>query len=343
MTPIVLGERNRRRIEPNRHKRSDADKKGAAERHLEQEQASFALRQSLRHAGVSAKLTSAQLQREPFSGRGARVEEFAVDDRFNKHSFWHASLTFDRPVHGPLLLGDGRFMGLGLLQPEQLSGGIFAFSIESGLIENPDPVRLSKSLRRAVMARVGTQYAGARLPYYFSGHTGNSVPADSIRNPHLTYAFDPVSRRLLVIQPEAFGQEVGASCTYFQALSVALDGFSKLHAGPEGTLTLLRSQFTKTDSLIAPARTWESLTPYCVNRHAKKTAAEEVIIRDVLNECSRRGLPRPCITVLNWKAVRGMGLQATLRFEFLRYISGPVILGKTRHHGGGLFRGVKSS
>ena len=29
----------------------------------------------------------------------------------------HASLTFDKPVTGPLMLGAGRFMGLGLMRP----------------------------------------------------------------------------------------------------------------------------------------------------------------------------------------------------------------------------------
>ena len=29
----------------------------------------------------------------------------------------HAALTFDVPVHGPLLLGAGRFLGLGLMRP----------------------------------------------------------------------------------------------------------------------------------------------------------------------------------------------------------------------------------
>ena len=34
----------------------------------------------------------------------------------------HAALTFDEPIHGPLLLGAGRFAGLGLMRPIPESG-----------------------------------------------------------------------------------------------------------------------------------------------------------------------------------------------------------------------------
>ena len=31
----------------------------------------------------------------------------------------HARIAFERPVHGPVLLGAGRFVGLGLFRPEE--------------------------------------------------------------------------------------------------------------------------------------------------------------------------------------------------------------------------------
>ncbi len=339
VTPIALTQATRRRIEPNRSNRTADDNKGAAERRLEQEQATSALRQALRHSGVSAQVIRVHLQREPFSGRGKRVEDFARGDRFNKHSLWHANLAFDRPISGPLLLGDGRFMGLGLLEPSQTNAGVFAFSIESGLADDPDPVRLAKSLRRAVMARVGNYFRETHLPTYFSGHTTNG-PADSVAQPHLTYVFHPTETRLLVIQPTLSDNARRESKRHTHTLELALDGFNTLHAGPDGAMRLNRTQIDEsTDPLFAPSSSWTSLTPYRVNRHAKKTSPEEVIIRDVLTEIRRRELPRPRqVTVLDWKAITGAGLQASLRLEFINSVSGPICLGKTRHHGGGLFQ-----
>lgn len=339
VTPIALTHATRRRIEPNRSKRTADENKGAAERRLEQEQATSELRQALRHAGVSGQVIRVHVQREPFSGRGKRVEDFASGDRFNKHSLWHATLAFDRPIGGPLLLGDGRFMGLGLLQPLQANAGVFAFSIESGLSDDPDPLRLAKSLRRAVMARVGKHFRRTYLPSYFSGHTTNG-PADSVAQPHLTYVFDSKETRLLVIQPTFSENAVRESKRHTQTLELALDGFNTLHAGPDGVIRLYRTQIDEaTDPLFAPARSWTSLTVYRVNRHAKKVRPEEVVVRDVLTEIRRRGLPRPRqVKVLDWKAIAGIGLQATLRLEFDNPVSGPICVGKTRHHGGGLFQ-----
>lgn len=50
----------------------------------------------------------------------SRFPEFAQNDRNGKkikRQLIHATLTFERPVVGPLILGTGRFLGLGLMQP----------------------------------------------------------------------------------------------------------------------------------------------------------------------------------------------------------------------------------
>lgn len=43
---------------------------------------------------------------------------FPNDRTRTRRALTHATITFDRPVTGPLILGAGRFLGLGLLQPE---------------------------------------------------------------------------------------------------------------------------------------------------------------------------------------------------------------------------------
>ena len=57
----------------------------------------------------------------------------------------------------------------------------------------------------------------------------------------------------------------------------------------------------------------------------------------------RRGLPRPEITVLDWNAQPEVGLCGRLRLTFKDAIQGPIILGKTRHIGGGVFSAVDRS
>ncbi|WP_197996166.1 type I-G CRISPR-associated protein Csb2 [Gimesia panareensis] len=122
VTPVALSEAERRRIDPNRVKTDENEKKGGHEKYVEHERASFAIAQALRRANVAAKVSSIRLQREPFDRRGARVEQFAEGTRFSKHCLWHVELEFELPVSGPLLIGDGRFLGLGVMRPVTLEG-----------------------------------------------------------------------------------------------------------------------------------------------------------------------------------------------------------------------------
>lgn len=115
VTPVVLPEiTKRRRIQPTR---KAAEAKDGLERVAEMGVAGRALIQALRHAGVRESVESIRLQREPFEARGTRVEAFAEGTRFAKERLWHVELAFGRSVKGPLLIGDGRFLGLGLMAP----------------------------------------------------------------------------------------------------------------------------------------------------------------------------------------------------------------------------------
>ena len=91
--------------------------KDAGERLREEARAVGAVVQALRHAGVRARLIGIHVQREPFQRRGAMAERFADDSRFSKHALWHVELQFRETVSGPLLIGDGRFCGLGVMVP----------------------------------------------------------------------------------------------------------------------------------------------------------------------------------------------------------------------------------
>jgi CRISPR-associated protein Csb2 len=341
VTPVVLPEEGRRRrIEPTRKL---AEAKRGLERVVEISRARAAVVQALRHADVRTKAETIRLQREPFEGAGSRVEPFAEGTRFEKERLWHVEIAFGVSVEGPLLLGDGRFLGLGLMVPvHDVVPGIHAFAVVGGLVGTPQPLRLARTLRRAVMARTQRVLGKSKqLDPYFSGHDSDSAPLRRSESPHLAFAFEPSSRRLVVLAPHVLERRppTEQERDHLRELDEALVGFSELRAGTDGLLKLARCTIcTDTeDSLLGRSRVWENATPYVVTRHTKKSSAAEAIAADVRAECRRLGLPQPIISSHNLRGVQASGLTGDLRLTFAHVVSGPLVLGRTRYFGGGLF------
>lgn len=71
---------------------------------------------ALRHVGVVARATDIRVQREPFFPRGRPVSEFDCD-RFETDHLYHVEIVFADPVSGPLVIGNGRWLGLGIMRP----------------------------------------------------------------------------------------------------------------------------------------------------------------------------------------------------------------------------------
>ena len=283
VTPAALSAATRRRIDP---RRQSAEAKTGREKYAEHVGASSAVVQALRHAGVGATIRSVRVQREPFERYGQRVELFAEGTRFSKHSLWHVDLELEAPVSGPLLIGDGRFLGLGLMQPVA-ARGVFAFAIDSGLNAKPDPVRLARALRRAVMARVRDALGTHRLPAFFSGHRQDGTPARAEDEPHLAFLFDPHDNTLLVMTPDHLDRRCRwRNKNHMATLEAALQGLGELRAGVDGILQL-RQVAIELDRhpLFGAARVWKSLTPYLVNRHARRATAEITLQNDLIANC----------------------------------------------------------
>jgi CRISPR-associated protein Csb2 len=120
ITPAALPEiAKRRRIEPSRR---HAEAKAGQERAAEQQRAAIAVIQAIRHAEILAGVDSVRVQREPFEANGERVESFASGTRFSKESLWHVEIEFSQPLFGPISIGDGRYLGLGLMSPIKRQG-----------------------------------------------------------------------------------------------------------------------------------------------------------------------------------------------------------------------------
>ncbi len=345
VTPAALPEdARRRRIDPVR-KRDEA--KAGRERVAEQTRAVAAVCHALRHAGVRTGVKSIRVQREPFDANGARVEAFAGGTRFAKERLWHMEVAFEAPVSGPLVIGDGRFLGLGVMAPLAKTMDIHILAIESGLIGAPDPEDIARALRRAVMARVRAVLDAEPLPAFFSGHEPDGGPARAAGSSHLAFTCDLVRSRLIVVAPHVLDRRdpTREERDHLADLDEALQGMCELRAGPAGRLVLRRTWIhVDTDALTAPSRAWESETSYVVTRHGRLDDATAALSADLIAECRRRGLPAPSAAIaLDTKGAAGTGLSGRARLEFSTAVRGPVLLGRNRYVGGGLFLATRAN
>ncbi len=76
-------------------------------------------------------------------------------------------------------------------------------------------------------------------------------------------------------------------------------------------------------------------------RHPKIGAATEALAADVRAECRRLGLPEARVESSNVRGAPGIGLTGNVALLFERRVEGPLLLGRARHLGGGLFRPVE--
>lgn len=347
ITPAALPENaSRRRIDPIR--RREEAKKGSERAH-EEASAATAVCQALRHAGIATPAQTIRVQREPFEAKGARAETFAPGTRFSRHALWHVEIAFAAPVSGPLVIGDGRYLGLGLMAPAQAAPAIHTFASDTAVGTDAAP-QLARALRRAVMARVrGALGKGPDdgLPLFFSGHEQDGSPANHEHHAHLFFAVEPgPSPRLLILAPHIVLRRSldGKEAAQLRTLDMALAGFTRLKAGSAGVLELAPlSELQPGHPLLGPARTWESRTPYCPTRHARRGKdAAAALISDAITECSRRGLPQPTVEIVGCASgPRGGHVSAYLRLDFAVAVEGPVLLGRDSHMGGGLFVAVR--
>jgi CRISPR-associated protein Csb2 len=344
VTPAALPESaKRRRIDPARQ-RDEA--KAGSERMEEQARAVAAVCHALRHAGVRVGVEGVRVQREPFDAKGERAESFAAGTRFAKERLWHVQIRFHQPVAGPLVIGDGRFLGLGLMRPIVAAEGVHAFAIDSHLhgAGNGTWATITRAIRRALMARAqATIGEGNPLPTFFSGHQPDGKPANSEQQGHLAIVFDPLASRVLVVAPHALERRRPSEMEqrYLAILEDALAEMRWVTAGSAGVLELRPVPVWRdADPLFAASKSWESVTPYCVNRHARAQTATAALAADLRAECVRRGLPIPSVEVLECWSVPRLGLSGRVRLHFEVAVDGPLLLGKTRYAGGGLFRGV---
>ena len=251
-------------------------------------------------------------------------------------------MTFAAPVAGPLLLGDGRYLGLGLMRPDAPMQGVLAFAIVGGLADDADPAFVARAARRAMLARVQAGLPrGRKLPPYVSGHEDDGGPARDGTHRHIAVVAD-LPRRILFIAPNLLhrdGVRWKEIAGDHRLTERALEGMQVLSAGKAGRLVLAPAVLdAESDPLLAPARVWESVSDYRVTRHRSRLPDEEALATDVRAELRRVGWPTPVAVdvLLVLRGPRG-GLSGRLRLAFASAQAGLLAIGRTVHKGGGLF------
>lgn len=338
VTPAILTPR--RRLEPTKRETKDA-----AERQKEEQQARHAVLQALRQAKVKGAPVQIDVQREPWEKRGKRAEVFAEGTRFEKEKAWHVRITFAHPVTGPVALGDGRFAGLGLMTPplrertaKRIAGNdVIVLRIDAGLAENASSTGIADAFRRALMARTQERLGNKPLPAWLTGHLSNG---DVVRDERgrLRLIADLERQRLLTLVPMS---SMGERAEQRDEVIAALSTMRELKAGAGGRLLLRRVALEEHDVLFASGRRWTSVNDYLVNRHDHGRNLHTLIVNDVRAACARQRLPMPDVDVLSTSVVKGAGIFAMLKLKFAVDVVGPILIGRNRMLGGGLFRPVE--
>lgn len=305
-------------------------------------EAAAALRQALRHAGLLQGVAALRVQREPWSRHGERADRFAGGTRFAPARLWHAEVRFTAPVSGPLAVGDGRYLGLGLLAPvaEEPPERV-DYTIAPATRPAADQAEaVVEALRRALMSLARDAEDGA-VPTLFSGHEDDPGPARSGRHRHLFLGAedrdgDGRLDRLTAWAPWRVDRSWTPSAAERRAFARVTGALTLLRAGAAGVLRL-----TPLPAAGAPdaeaARVWVSRTPYRPTRHPRRKATAAAEIADDLRlECHRRGFPTPEAEVTRFLSLPG-GLAVEARLTFATAVTGPLLLGRTAHTGGGLF------
>ena len=301
--------------------------------------------QALRHAGKTGPVESIHVQREPFDRNGARAEAFAMPERFVAHGLHHVEITFARAVRGPLVIGNGRYLGLGLMAPQKNvlhDAVVFSIAPETS-IATGDSAPLLHAVRRALMAL--SKDKQGQVSRLFSGHEPEGAPAGSGRHEHVFLAADDADGdgridRLIAAAPWVCDRTTQGSREDRRHFDGVVTALTNVRAGSLGVLTLGSARSLEAgDSIVGPAHIWESRTPYRPTRHAGRgKETETAVVRDVIAECERRGLPKPEVELLALNiGPNGGGLAARVRLRFAVAVEGPVMLGRDSHKGGGLF------
>ena len=328
---------------------------------------------SLKHAGLE-KVPAFRLRREPFGAHQPRADAAwrLPASRDDPQRVWlagrprlHAEIVFDEPQAGPILIGDGRFLGLGLFHAvrDEAPGWPEAARYQLGSNGRPpidSTAFIADVLRRALMS-------GGYPPQEFSGH-GADGPLRA----------DPAHAHAFFLPEDADGDGLIDHLTVYCRYGFSDNARGRLHqlrklwwragSGPagRGEVDVSLEAIGHPEAipglvpLAAPSRIWRSATPYFMPRFRKRSeiaAGRAILVQNQLRrEWALRfpDAPLPKITLLDASdhinGRRKIDFARTdrdlvapdrrgslVRLQFPTPVKGPIALGRSAHFGLGLF------
>jgi CRISPR-associated protein Csb2 len=379
VSPVVLpGHRPPRRTMRDRTAPPGAEEsqmRADARRHRDE---AVLFEKSLKHAGLG-NVAAFRLRREPFRPQQPRADAAwrLPASRHDPQRVWlagrprlHAEIVFEESQAGPILIGDGRFLGLGLFHAVRDETPGRPEAARYRLAPNGRPriertVFIADVLRRALMA-------GGYPPQEFSGHDADGplradpahahaffLPEDADGDgliDHLTvycrYGFSDIARDRLH-QLRQLWWRGGRGSAGSDEVDVSLEAI----APPEAIPGLV--------PLVAPSRIWRSATPYFMPRFRKRSDValdRAILVRDqVRREWRLRfpDAPLPEVKLLDGADEANIGRKidfarserdriapdrrgSLVRLQFPAPVTGPIALGRSAHFGLGLFVAERS-
>ncbi|MGH7029534.1 MAG: type I-G CRISPR-associated protein Csb2 [Stellaceae bacterium] len=310
------------------------------------------LRRAINDAGIeAAAIATLRLRREPFGPHQPRADARWQLPRNSQGRRWlagkprlHAEIIFSTKRSGPLALGDGRYLGLGLMQPVRNAWrDLVAFGLASApRVSTADREAFLGAVRRALMSR--SRQPDGSVPRLFSGHESDGRPAQSGRHEHVFLSAadldaDEYLDALIVSSPWRCDHSVRLIPDDAVLFDLVVNSLEVVQAGKLGIVTLVMNPAGAEDRrLVGPARVWESHTGYIPTRPVRRGDDPiDVLRRDAASECRRRGLSAPDVEVIEASSNERGRIDSRLRLSFGIGVAGPVILGRESHRGGGLF------
>jgi CRISPR-associated protein Csb2 len=328
---------------------------------------------SLKHAGLE-KVLAFRLRREPFGAQQPRADAAwrLPASRHDPHRVWlaghprlHAEIVFDEPRTGPILIGDGRFLGLGLFHAVRDEAPGWPEAARYRLGPNGRPriertVFIADVLRRALMA-------GGYPPQELSGHDADG--------PLRT---DPAHAHAFFLPEDADGDGLIDHLTVYCRRGFSDNALDRLHrlsrlwwsggrgSAGSGEVDVSLEAIAPPEAipglvpLVAPSRIWRSATPYFMPRFRKRSDVafdRAILVRDQVRRewgLRFRDAPLPEVKLLDASdqingrrkidfARTDRDLDAPdrrgslLRLQFPVPVTGPIALGRSAHFGLGLF------
>lgn len=306
-----------------------------------------AARQALRHAGLDSNAEVRRVQRESFEAKGIRAGTFSHGERFRAEKLRHLEIAFAEPVCGPIVIGDGRYLGLGLMYPasEEHRDVVILPVLPRSRPAAANHLAFLRAVRRSLMARA-REINGAPGEL-FSGHEPDGTPARSGRHKHVFLAADDADDdgcidRLLIIAPWRVDRSSQAKQGQKAVFEQVAAGLRIVRAGELGVIEFGEAvNPTSEDHLFRRSQCWRSHMPYVPTRHPRKEVdAISKLKEDIIKECVRRGLPQPDVEVADISTGPRGGIRLRASLAFSVAVFGPVVLGRDSHTGGGLFHAV---